>query len=120
MLKPQRNTGTEKAPGSLPKGITEGHVLADSQSYNSNEGKVKRTPNWPENGLEFLFIYPVDDGGEAYELYKEMKKNCDRGILVMVFRNNSCLSCGQDFKPVMDETLCEHCGRQESDLLHWR
>jgi Zn finger protein HypA/HybF involved in hydrogenase expression len=32
-----------------------------------------------------------------------------------------CLSCGQDFKPVTDETLCERCSRQEhGDLLHCR
>jgi hypothetical protein len=183
------HTGNEKAPDAPIQGNAEGHVYVDSPSYRETGKKVNR----PENGLEFLFICPVDDGLEAQETYKEMKKNCDRGILVMVFRNNCsaiavdlktrkwkqyegrpsereltklqkgslnschprhdpegyfkvmkqhgvesnpgpceiesfsretefyCLSCGQDFKPVTDETLCERCSRQEhGDLLHCR
>jgi Zn finger protein HypA/HybF involved in hydrogenase expression len=32
-----------------------------------------------------------------------------------------CLSCGEEFTPLIDEMLCERCSKQEnSDLLHWR
>jgi hypothetical protein len=86
-------TGNEQAPGAPAKGNTEGPVHSDGQSYTETGKKVNR----PENGLEFLFICPVDDGLEAQELYKQMKKNCDRGILVMVYRNN-CSAIAIDLK----------------------
>lgn len=89
MLKIQRS-GTEKAPGSLTQGNTEGQgsVSTPNGFYPQSGQKVKRALNWPENGLEFLFIYPVDSTTEALKHYRRMLKDVRKGILVMIFQTD--------------------------------
>jgi hypothetical protein len=84
MLKTLRSTGSEKAPGASTQVNAKGRVHVDSPSY---KGTLKKV-NWPENGLEFLFIYPVEDGHEAHELYKRMKRDVKTGIVVMIFKQD--------------------------------
>jgi hypothetical protein len=84
MLKTIRSTGNEKAPDALAKVNTEGRVHVDGSSYNGTAKKV----NWPANGLEFLFIHPVESSTEALELYQRMKRDVKQGILVLIFKDD--------------------------------